>query len=467
MAVEFADVQGFILRGYAMPAARCLGLSVREPADARAFLAALVDSDPAVPSITTAQPWSVKPECCVNLGLTFPGMAALGVPPSSLTSFPVEYREGAVQRAGSVGDVGTSAPDQWLTWLVDSRLHLLVTVFAQSSDALEMATKQLEQAWFPGCIELGRHDGAALPGNLAHFGYRDGFSQPTIEGVPTAGLPDHLPRAPVGEFLLGYPSQFKQFSYPVPEPPELGTNGSFVAFRVLEQDVDAFAEFLRQQSSATGMSEELIAAKLCGRWRNGTPLILSPDTDTPDPPIPPEAMNNFDYVGKYGDERGYRCPIGSHIRRMNPRGARIAGNGGHLHRIVRRGIPYGPPYDPAHPRDGQARGLLGLFIGVSLRDQFEFLMAEWANDGLFAAGLGRTKDPMIGANADGFGSFSIPRPEGSTVLQGLARFVTTRGGAYCFLPSISGIHYLAGLDRRPIHNEQLMEVMAGRNAATP
>ncbi len=442
MAVDLADVQGLILRGYTMPVGRYLGLNIREPRAARAFLAKLAGSDLAFPTVTTAQPWAVKPDSCVNLGITFPGLAALAVPPSTLASFPAEYIQGAVARATSVGDVGTSGPQQWLPWLADPGLHLLMSLSAQSSNDLETTTRQLEQAWSAGCVELGRHDGAALPGNVAHFGYRDGFSQPTIEGVPHAGLPDHLPRAPVGKFLLGYPSQHVGFSYPVPAPPELGTNGSFAAFRVLEQDVDAFAEFLSQQAAATGMSEELIAAKLCGRWRNGTPLVLSPDTDTPNPPIPPEALNDFDYIG---DKRGYRCPVGSHVRRMYPRGHRIAGNGGHLHRIVRRGIPYGPPYDPAHPRDGQARGLLGMFIGVSLRDQYEFLIAQWANDGTFTAGLGRTKDPVIGAQPDGGGSFSIPRPEGPVALTGLARFVTTRGGAYCFLPSITGIRYLANL----------------------
>ncbi len=445
VAVELPDVQGLSIRGYTMPVARYLGLSIREPTGARELLAALAGSNPVVPSITTAQPWVAKPEYCVNLGITFTGLAALGVPRASLDSFPVEYREGAVKRAASVGDIGTSAPEQWLRWLADSGLHLLLILSAQSGDALDAATKRLEQAWSASCVELGRHDGASLPGDAAHFGYRDGLSQPTIEGVPLAGLPDHLPRAPVGEFLLGYPSQFDQFSYPVPEPPELGLNGSFVAFRVLEQDVDAFAEFVAQQASATGLSEELIEAKLCGRWRNGTPLVLSPDTDTPEPPIPSDALNDFDYTEEHADEHGYRCPIGSHIRRMNPRGQRVAGAGGHLHRIVRRGIAYGPAYDPAQPRDGQARGLLGLFIGVSLRDQFEFLMTQWANDGIFTAGLGRTNDPLIGAQANGAGSFSIPRPAGSVVLHGLTRLVITRGGAYCFLPSISAIRYLAAL----------------------
>ncbi|MGH3548858.1 MAG: Dyp-type peroxidase [Pseudonocardiaceae bacterium] len=445
VAVELADVQGFILRGYTMPVARYFGLSVRESTGTRAFLTTLVGSDPTVPTITTAQPWAMKPEYCVNLGITFRGLAALGVPPTSLASFPVEYREGAVARAANVGDVGTSAPDQWLPWLVDPELHLLLMLSAQSGSALDAATKRLEQSWSAGCVELGRHDGASLPDDVAHFGYRDGLSQPTIEGVPLAGLPDHLPPAPLGEFLLGYPSQFDQFSYPVPEPSELGINGSFAAFRVLEQDVAAFAEFVSQQALMTGLSEELIEAKLCGRWRNGTPLVLAPDTDTPEPPIPPEVMNDFDYIGQYDDQLGYRCPIGSHIRRMNPRGQRVAGGAGHLHRIVRRGIAYGPPYDPEHPRDGQSRGLLGLFIGVSLHDQFEFLMTQWANDGIFTAGLGRTNDPLIGAQANGAGTFSIPRAAGSVTLQGLTRFVTTRGGAYCFLSSISAIRYLATL----------------------
>ncbi|HEY6422717.1 MAG TPA: hypothetical protein VIY28_05585 [Pseudonocardiaceae bacterium] len=441
-AVDLADVQGFILRGYTAPVARCLGLSVRESAAASAFLTGLADGDLAV---TTAAPWAEKPGCCVNLGITFPGLAALGVPPGSQASFPAEYAEGAAKRAASVGDVGVSSPDQWLAWLVDPGLHLLVWLFAQSSEALDATTAQLQQAWSAGCVELGRHDAAWLPGDVAHFGYRDGLSQPIIEDIPLAGLPDHLPPAPVGEFLLGYPSQHVGFSYPVPQPAQLGANGSFAALRVLEQDVDGFAEFVSAQASATGMPEELILAKLCGRWRNGVPLVLSPDTDTPDPPIPPDALNDFDYVGEHHDERGYHCPIGSHIRRMHPRGQRTAGGDGYLHRIVRRGIPYGPAYDPAHPRDGRARGLLGLFIGVSLRDQFEFLMAQWANDGTFAAGLGRTKDPVIGAHTDGAGTFSIPRPEGPVVLEGLSRFVTTRGGAYCFLPSVSAIRYLAGL----------------------
>ena len=177
-------------------------------------------------------------------------------------------------------------------------------------------------------------------------------------------MPDVLPKAPAGEFLLGYQSQYESFTYPLPQPDTLSRNGSFVAFRILEQDCAAFERFLTAASAQTGLDRELIAAKLCGRWRNGVPLALSPNT--PDPELPLEKYNSFDYKptadvpDAYDDRRGERCPIGSHIRRMNPRHSVVAGNSGLKRRVVRRGLPYGPPYDPAHPADGIERGLLGV-----------------------------------------------------------------------------------------------------------
>jgi len=68
-------------------------------------------------------------------------------------------------------------------------------------------------------------------------------------------------------------------------------------------------------------------------------------------------------------------------------------------RIMRRGLPYRAPFDPAHPDDGIERGLLSLFIGVSPKDRFEFLRSEWANAGTFAPGLHGTKDPVTGDNS--------------------------------------------------------------------
>ncbi|MEO5742002.1 MAG: peroxidase [Vicinamibacterales bacterium] len=450
-SLRLDDIQGFILRSYLMPALRVFVLSVVDPARARASLAAMVGSEPGVPQITTAAQWSDKPEYCVNVAITYEGLEALQVPQASLQTFPSEFVEGAVSRADRVGDSGTSAPSAWKGGLDGSGVHLLLMVFGQDEAARERVT-QYWRARFgeSGLAERFCQDADALPGNLAHFGYRDGFSQPTIDGGLPALIPDRLPPAPPGEFLLGHLSQFDDFTYPVPQPDDLGRNGSFMAFRILEQDCAAFERFLADAPDRYGISGELLAAKICGRWRNGVPLSLSPDTDTPDLPIELEQMASFDFVPTpanpeaFDDRKGIRCPIGSHIRRMNPRHATVAGGGGLKHRIVRRGLPYGPPFDPSRPDDGIERGLVGLFIGVSLKDQFEFLMKDWVNKGDFAPGISGTRDAIIGVNADGDNRFVIPRSgERPIVVTGFPQFVRTRGAAYGFLPSITGIRHLA------------------------
>ena len=101
--------------------------------------------------------------------------------------------------------------------------------------------------------------------------------------------------------------------------------------------------------------------------------------------------------------------------------------------------------------DGIERGLLGLFIGVSLKDQFEFLMSDWANKGSFAPGLRDTRDPIIGNNSVSGATFLIPMPGQKRPLEvsGLSSFVITRGAAYCFLPSATAIRYISGLSPSP------------------
>lgn len=459
--LPYADIQGLILRTYAMPTLRVFALKVEQPEAARRFLGELVNggescnsgTDDNMLRLATATDWTVKPQYCLNVGLTFAGLAALGLPASSLASFPEEFRAGAGARGERVGDVGESSPEHWKDPFTSAELHILLFLFADTEDALEHVTRKLRVAYSNHVImsELSAHDARSLPENKAHFGYRDGFAQPTIEGGLPPSMPDVLPAAPAGEFLLGYPSQYTDFTYPLPMPPELGRNGSFVAFRMLAQDCHGFEQFLTEAARETGLDNELIAAKLCGRWRNGVPLSLSPSS--PGEHIPMEERNSFDYVPSksvpdaFDDTRGYRCPLGSHIRRMNPRNSVVAGNSGLKRRVIRRGLAYGPPYDPANPGDGIERGLLGLFIGVSLKDQFEFLMSDWSNKGSFAPGLRDTKDPVIGNNSGSNATFLIPvqgrkRP---IELTGLSRFVTCRGAAYCFLPSATALRYISAL----------------------
>jgi Dyp-type peroxidase family len=448
-ALPLPDIQGFILRTYAMPALRVFVLSVGHQAGAGRVLASMADRGHAT-SIATAATWQTKPESCVNVALTHAGLRALGLADESLSSFPEEFVQGAVARATHIGDTGNSAPAHWTGGLARDEVHALVFVFAQSEAALEQVTSALRRSWAQehGFVEISLQDGRALPGNIAHFGYRDGFAQPTIAGGLPPIVPDVLPPAPAGEFLFGYPSQFTDFTYPVPSPADrLGVNGSFVAYRILAQDCAGFEAFLARSARDTGLDAELIAAKLCGRWRNGIPLALSPES--PDLELAPERYNSFDYTptetvpDAFDDRRGHRCPIGAHVRRMNPRHSTVAGNSGLKRRLVRRGLPYGPPFDPATPNDGIERVLLGLFVGVSLKDQFEFLMSDWANKGSFAPGLRGTRDAIIGDNSRAGAAFLIPREGQPTIqLDGLSRFVTTRGGAYVFLPSLSAVRYL-------------------------
>ncbi len=458
--LPLADIQGFILRTYAMPILRVFALKVAKPQPARQFLCELVNGAGGLQLATTLE-WMVKPEYCLNVGFTYTGLAALGLPSASLASFPEEFAAGAVARAERVGDTGESGPEHWKGELACPELHVLLFLFAQTEDILQQVSAQLRQGYsaMSAMSELSVHDGKSLAGNTAHFGYRDGFAQPTIKGGLPSAIPDVLPKAPAGEFLLGYPSQYTDFTYPVPVPAALGLNGSFVAFRILAQDCHGFEQFLTESAHQTGLDRELIAAKLCGRWRNGVPLSLSPDF--PDEQIPFEQRNSFDYMpsesvpNAFDDRRGYRCPLGSHIRRMNPRNSIVAGNAGLRHRIIRRGLPYGPPYDPANPNDGIERGLLGMFVGVSIKDQFEFLMSNWANKGSLAPGLRDTRDPIIGNNGrngdnehgSNMGTFLLPlegqkRP---VALTGLSRFVTCHGAAYCFLPSVTAIRYISSL----------------------
>jgi hypothetical protein len=183
--------------------------------------------------------------------------------------------------------------------------------------------------------------------------------------------------------------------------------------------------------------------------------------------LPNDKLNNFTYVSTEAtqdDTLGLKCPIGSHIRRNNPRNAAVVGTDSTHHRIVRRAIPYGPAYDPAHPDPTPTpRGLIGYFINASISNQFEFLTGQWNLTSEFvksASGPGGAnagnavfnisgEDVFLGVNDPPSSSFTLAalgaKGKNNTLVTGFPRLITTRGGAYCFLPSISGLRYLAQL----------------------
>ena len=479
--LDLGDIQGSILRGYKMPMVRHFLLTVGVPAEARRILGRLVGGDEAdAPQITTAEDWHVgfepgpgdnpadvprrKPDYCLNLGITWPGMLALEikerVPALSFKSFGA-FVDGAAERARLVGDTGESDPQHWIGGFGKGSDHVLVTLHAIGPDAMTSYSDRLSALFVEGNAfrEVWRADGMALmevrhgepvPTFKVHFGYIDGISMTTIRGGPERYPPDHQQPCEPWLFVLRDEAE----NYFVPEPRELGLNGSFAVFKMIKTDVVGFESYL--QSNKDKIAPELLAAKICGRWRNGTPLALSPDTDSPPVGIPPEQLNNFEYVNAdgSGDPKGLRCPVGAHMRRINPRGHPVTGQGrpggsNNTHRLIRRGMPYGPVYDPSQPNDGIERGLLGYFINSSIENQYEFVLGHWANDSEFAGAVRlhpKSRDPMIGTQDPAEGIFVIPQVNGAAIkITGFSSFTTTKAAAYCFLPSITAIKFIANL----------------------
>jgi len=289
-----------------MPMVRHFLLEVGEPAQARKLLGRFLNGDELdAPQITTAEDWHVgfepgpgdnpeepprrKPDYCLNVGITWPGLVALEVtsrvPLLSFKSFGA-FTSGAAERAALVGDTGQSAPENWIGGFGKGTDHVLVTLQAISPDALTAYSGRLTALFAEGGAyqEIWRQDGMALkeikdgqpvPTSRVHFGYTDGISMTTIHGGPERYTPDHQERCEPWLFVLRDEAE----NYIVPEPRELGLNGSFACFKMIETDGVGFENFL--QSNKDKIDPELHATKICGRWRNGVPLMLSPETDSP------------------------------------------------------------------------------------------------------------------------------------------------------------------------------------------
>ena len=478
--LDLPDIQGIIVRGYQMPLLRYFLLKVEDAAAARACLGRLTSGNERdAPQITTAEQWHVasrgpdddphanpryKPDYCLNVGITWPGLVALGVtehlppiPPGSFDAFV----DGAARRAERVGDKGVNGPEHWIGGFGTGRDHVMVSLFAISPDALADYSGRLtalfhegsafEQLWqVDGAVMTEMRDGQPAFVPKVHFGYTDGITiTPRIIGGPEPVSPDHQQACEPWLFILSENAG----NYQLPEPVACWRNGSFGVFKMAKQDVVGFENFL--QANKDRIDPELLAAKICGRWRNGVPLALSPDTDSPEG-LAPEQMNDFEYVNSdgSGDPRGLRCPIGAHIRRVNPRGQPVAGQGApggsnNAHRLIRRGMPYGPPYDPTVPYDGIERGLLGYFINSYIENQYEFVLKEWTEDAAFAGRVRlnpKSKDVIIGTNDPADSVFEVPQPGGPPLkFTGLSQFTVTQAAAYCFLPSITALKWIAAL----------------------
>jgi Dyp-type peroxidase family len=419
----------------------------------------------------------------INVAFTHTGLAVLGMAEADLAAFPDDFRQGMAARASLLGDDGASDPANWIAPLGSQSVHAVVILAADDSNDLHESilgiTSHLAEY---GVDLLYRQAGEARadqPGH-EHFGFDDGVSQPGVVGVthpqnpadPNQGQPGQDLLQP-GEFVIGYERQ-AQPSPPAPQPGQPGyqpvptpspspspafadpkplftKNGSYLVFRRLRQDVPAFRRFVLEQAEALGVTNEVMGAKLVGRYASGAPL--EPLKDNPitgvgepnagDPAIDhPEILdfpriNNFEYGA---DEDGGHVPRAAHIRKAYPRDQDIPGEAEtQTHRILRRGIAYGKSYDPDSARGAadDDRGLLFLCYQTSIQQQFEFVQSQWVNNPAFPhAGDGH--DPIISQKNEEK-SITIPLAAQPAHITFMQRWVTTTGGEYFFQPSLGGL----------------------------
>lgn len=460
-SLNLENMQGNLVRPYTHLFAAFVFFSVADPARARTWIGSLLDQG----QVTTGAPWSRKPDSTLNLMFTWAGLRACGLSAPSLASFPGDFRDGMAARAAQIGDGGDSHPSRWEDGPGRQETHIMAAVYGTTAAALnERLDRVTHGAAVSGglsrqCrIQYARRLFAPHPHRpeglypTEHFGFADGLSQPAIEGAEGSAVAgDGAPEQgtawrPIraGEFILGYPDEDGALPA-TPAPRQLGDDGAYVVYRKLRQDVAGFRDFFARRAVSFPGGRDALTARVMGRWQDGTPLTRAPSRPEPDLANDESRNNDYRYAG---DASGLRCPLGSHVRRANPRDALPFGAVMvNRHRIIRRGISYGEPLSESAPDDGADRGLLFICFQASISRQFEFVQREWLNDGN-AFGLGDARDLIAGSacpvGGGGEGTLTV---NGSPpfFIADAPSFVTVRGGEYLFMPGIAALRHLATL----------------------
>jgi Dyp-type peroxidase family len=456
MSLRLDDIQGNILRGYRhlhFVAYLFYEIDAGHVEGLRELLAELTDRDPdRKPRLTimTAAPWRDKTQVtdALNIAFTRQGLDKLEWG-DRFERFP-DFSQGMYERAVDYAGEDPESRARWEKGLRDEA-DLLFALYCHTADHREEQLHTLRECAADAgltrvaCLLAGRKEGtdsASAFGAREHFGFRDGFSQPAIEGTPY-GHPERRSRGEgvlerpltpggrwrpvrVGEFILGHRDEDGAVPGDTDEQSP-HVDGTFMVWRKLSQDVNGFTEYVEGK----GIHPAKLAAKLVGRWYDGTSLVKAPWRE-PREQKRGKPANDFDYGT---DPDGSRCPIGAHVRRANPR----AGLGWrtertHRHRIIRRGMPYS---------DEGGDGLAFVCFNASISRQFEQIQASWLSDG-DAFGLGADRDALLGGGPPG-----TIRIEGGreTTLQLLDRpprpLVTTLGGYYLFVPGMRLLRRMA------------------------
>lgn len=394
---------------------------------------------------------------------------------------PLRRREGY---DAPLGPVDAEPVDQNATEIT---VHAVLFLYARDETVVDAREAQAREILAAHGLEIARRrdllldvEGAGF--SREHFGFADGMAQPhpyddeegaVMRGGETVNEPDPVNGVPLGEFLIGYRNgHHERAPGPVVPGPEVrpgddrakdaglsphdaargfydfGVNGSYMVIRELHQDVAAFwrsmeeaaASVRKNDQEAEHVTGDWLAERVIGRTKDGH--ILRPEGQPTEAPGTPPSR---DFLYYETDPHGYGCPLGSHIRRANPRDSltpkpfmrksllKAANN----HRILRRGRKYGPKLEDRTEADGKDRGLLFVCLNTDIARQFEFVQQTWLFNPDFH-GIFEEVDPLIGP--DGYMTIQEDPLRRRVKVE---TFVHFAGGEYFFLPSLPALRYLA------------------------
>lgn len=498
--LKLDNIQGNSVGGFNKDFMSLLFLKFKTAAKGRSWIAEIVDADLGVAASSSQQVLrfnaqfkalraaGIQPETVIeaawtSLALSHRGLKALGVNTADLTRFPTPFKQGMAARKSIIGDLGSSDPSQWSAPFQDpAEVHAVLLVAADREPALTERVRAITAT--PKFQAGAAIVGLPVQGRTRvdergheHFGFKDGVSQPGIRGITPAddpvGNPDQgQPGQDLlwpGEFVLGYPKQIGQA--PAADSGDVNTNpgpisksgpkwtvdGSYLVFRRLEQDVPGFRAHLKALAQQNNLSQDLMGAKLVGRYKSGCPIETRSfeqphDPSSVDPGIANPALADNDTLNnnfEFGDDaEGGRCPLAAHIRKAYPRNERTLKKANdsesdtQTHRLLRRGIPFGVSFGAgAGGGAGDPRGLLFMCYQTDLERQFEFVQSQWVNNAAFptfpVGHLPPGEDPIIAQSPQG----SFVLDPNSPAIQ-VKHFVTTTGGEYFLAPSIDALRRL-------------------------
>jgi Dyp-type peroxidase family len=456
------DVQGDVVPGFKTAHRRFLVVKIDEPHAARHALSELADRvtkcsdiqkfrDQDQQAEAKAGPW-------LNVALSRKGRERLEIAEFGTPQQKQSFENGIEHATGPIQ--GRLPADE---------SHMLFSIAADDPRVLDEAgDKVVAGLGRQGMTVTAQYDGSTIISDghtHEHFGFRDGIAQPGIEGIADrqqGGLRRRTDTVPADRFVIGAGADGAEAG--------LDHHGSYMVFAKIEQFVDRFEEFCAESAlrinadwGRDDVTPEAAAALMIGRYRDGTRVDLR--TFPKKPEVVGGDLNGFTYDD---DPYGRVCPLGAHVRKMNPRTNKI----GDAHRILRRGMPY--------ESEGE-KGLLFVCYQASLAAGFEYLQGRWANGLISSAetSLDRSlnarvargenprdfnydeavrnaralpidapPDPLVGLRSrEGTASFELPRSDGRGGSTGLPLFndwVRYRTGDYFFTPSLSTLRQWGG-----------------------